>query len=49
MEQELYSVESYVPDDKALSELNDLLVRMRDLVSDITSLDEAIEVSKYVL
>ena len=49
MEQELYLVESDVPDDKALSELNDLLVRMCNLVNDITTIDETIEVSKYVL
>ena len=49
MEQELYSIESDVPDDKALPELRDLLVRMRDFVSDITAIDEAVEVSKYVL
>ena len=49
MEQELYPVESDVPDDKALSELGDLQVRMRDLVSDITEIDEAIEISKCVL
>ena len=49
MEQELYPVESDVSDNEALSELNDLLVRMRDLVNDITALDEVIEVSKYVL
>ena len=42
-------IESDVPDDKALSELSDLLIRMRDFVSDITAMDEAIEVSKYVL
>ena len=49
MEHELYSVESEVPDDKALSELNDLMVRMCNLVNDITAIDETIEVSKYVL
>ena len=48
-EQGHYSVESDIPDDKTLSELNDLLVRMCDLVSDITIIDEVIEVSKYVL
>ena len=53
MEHELYPVESDVPDNvsdyETLSELNDLLSIMRDLDSDITTLDEAIEVSKYVL
>ena len=49
MEHELCSVESDVPDDKALSELNDLMVRMCNLVNDITAIDETIEVSKYVL
>ena len=32
-----------------LSELSELLIRMCDLVSDITAIDEVIEVSKYVL
>ena len=45
----IYSVESYEPDDKTLSELSDLLVRIREFVSDITTIDETIEVSKYVL
>ena len=49
MKQELYPVESDVPDDKALSELNDLLVRMCNLVNDIIAIDETIEVSKYIL
>ena len=39
----LHPVVSDVPDDKTLLEISDLLVRMRELVSDIT----AIEVSKY--
>ena len=45
----LYSVESDGPDDKALSKLNNLKVRMRVLVSNIAAIDEAIDVSKYVL
>ena len=45
----LYTVESDVSDYETLSELNNLLIRMCDLVSDITEIDEAIEVSKYVL
>ena len=53
MEQELYLIEYDVPndlsDDKVLSELNNLLVRMHELVSNITAIDEAIEVLKYVL
>ena len=36
-------------DDNALSVSRDLLVRMCDLVSDITAIDKAIVVSKYVL
>ena len=49
MEQELYPDESDEVGDNVLSELNDLLVRMCDLTSDITAVGEAIEVSKYVL
>ena len=45
----LYTAESDVPDDKALSELRNLLVRMCDLISNITAINEVIEVSKYVL
>ena len=45
----LYTVERCVPDNKTLSELNDLLVRMSDLVSDIIAIDEVIKVSKYIL
>ena len=37
------------PDNNIISELRDLLLRMYDLVSDITTIDETIEVSKYVL
>ena len=48
MEQEIYPVESDVPNNRAQLELNDLLVRMCDLVNDITAIDEAKEVSKYV-
>ena len=36
-------------DHKTLMELNYLLIRMSDLVSDITIIDKVIEVSKYVL
>ena len=42
MEQELHSVESDIPDDKVLSELNDLLVIIHDLVSNITVMNDAI-------
>ena len=37
------------PYDKVISELSDLLVRVRYLVGDINTIDEVIEVSKYVL
>ena len=37
------------PDDKTLSKLRDLLIRMYDLVSDIIAIDEVIEILKYVL
>ena len=37
------------PDDNVISELSDHLVKMHDLVSDINAIDEAIEVSKYIL
>ena len=36
------------PYNKVLSKLSDLLVGMCDLFSDITTIDEAWEVSKYV-
>ena len=49
MEQELYSVENYESDYKTLSELSGIMVRIRELVSDITAIDETIEVSKYAL
>ena len=49
MKQELYSIESDDVRDNVLSELSDLQVRMCNLVTDITALDETIEVSKYIL
>ena len=42
----LYLVESDRPINKVLMELIDLLVRIRELISDITAIDEVIEVSK---
>ena len=37
------------PDDNVILVQRNLLVRMHDLVSDVSAIDEAIEVSKYVL
>ena len=42
-------VESDVLEDKTLLELSDILVKICELVNDITVIDKVIEVSKYVL
>ena len=44
----LYSIEIDEPDNNILSELRCLLIRIRELISNITTIDEAIRVSKYV-
>ena len=45
----LYPLESDESNNSIPLKLRDLLVRMHVLVSDITTIDEAVEVSKYVL